>query len=158
MVEHSASHLVDAHLLFSSEAQDVNSILFSKEVSTQNIITLENTLRSAVLILQLINKLLKYFKVITHICGFQLNFVINAGHSDLTLAAHGEVIGVGCDKCQICRSERVDKLIRLLQNKTVSKFNFSTAQCVYQSAQVCGWSSSGRRCGSLFHREAGMTL
>ena len=27
MVEHSASHLVDAHLLLSSEAQDINSVL-----------------------------------------------------------------------------------------------------------------------------------
>ena len=35
---------------------------------------------------------------ITHISGFQLNFVINAGHSDLTLAAHGEVVGVGGDE------------------------------------------------------------
>lgn len=35
---------------------------------------------------------------VTHISGFQLNFVINAGHSDLTLAAHGEVVGVGCDE------------------------------------------------------------
>lgn len=34
----------------------------------------------------------------THIGGFQLNFVVNAGHSDLTLAAHGEVVGVGRDE------------------------------------------------------------
>lgn len=133
MVEHSASHLVDAHLLFTTEAQDINSVLFSKEVSTQKIITLENTLRSAVLILHLINKIfkyfkqslvckVKYFKLITYISGFQLNFVINAGHSNMTLAAHGEVVGVGCKECQLCRSERVDKLIRSLQNKTVNKF------------------------------------
>lgn len=34
----------------------------------------------------------------TYISGFQLNFVINTGYSDLTLAAHGEVVGVGCDE------------------------------------------------------------
>lgn len=35
---------------------------------------------------------------ITHVSGFQLNFVINTGYSDLTLADHGEVIWVGCDE------------------------------------------------------------
>lgn len=36
--------------------------------------------------------------LVTHISGFQLNFVIDAGHSDLTLTTHGEVVGVGRDE------------------------------------------------------------
>lgn len=56
----------------------------------------------------------KYFEVkITHISGFQLNFVINAGHSDLTLTAHGEVVGVGCDEWQFWRSKEGHKVNRL---------------------------------------------
>ncbi|KAF3841852.1 hypothetical protein F7725_023803 [Dissostichus mawsoni] len=73
MVKHSTGHLVNAHLLFISEAQDINSILI----------------------------LFKYVELkITHIRGFQLHFVINAGHNDLTHATHGEVVGVGCEECQ----------------------------------------------------------
>lgn len=48
--------------------------------------------------LHLMHKVYLNVLKVTHISGFQLNFVINAGHSDLTLAAHGEVVGVGCDE------------------------------------------------------------
>ena len=33
-----------------------------------------------------------------HISSIQLLFVINAGHSDVTLTAHGEVVGVAGDE------------------------------------------------------------
>ncbi len=60
---------------------------------------------------------------ITHISGFQLNFVINAGHSDLTLTTHGEVVGVGCDEWQFWRSKKGDRLNGLFYEKIVSGFN-----------------------------------
>ena len=41
--------------------------------------------------------------LITHISGFQLNYVINAGDSDLTHADQGEVVGVGCDEWRLWR-------------------------------------------------------
>ena len=43
---------------------------------------------------------------ISHICGVQLFFIINAGHSDLTLTAHGKVIGVACDEAHFCRGRK----------------------------------------------------
>jgi len=39
---------------------------------------------------------------VTYICGIKLDCVINTGHSDLTLANHGVVIGVGGDKRHFC--------------------------------------------------------
>ena len=39
----------------------------------------------------------------THISSIQLSFIINAGHCDLTLTAHGEVIGVGGDERHFCK-------------------------------------------------------
>ncbi len=50
---------------------------------------------------------------LTYISGFQLNFVINAGHSDLTHAAHGEVVGVGCNERHFWKLKRSHKISRL---------------------------------------------
>lgn len=48
----------------------------------------------------------------THVCGHQLLFVVNAGHTDLPLTYHGEVIWVCCYEKHFCR----EKQIKLLEN------------------------------------------
>ena len=93
---------------------------------------------------------------ITHICGFQLNFVINAGHSDLTHATHGEVVGVGCDECLVWISKKGWTRENICFNE--NRLQCASSQSSYQVSQGCGRSSSGRRCGSLFHQKAGMSL
>lgn len=42
-------------------------------------------------------------QTLTHISSNQLLFIINACHCDLTLTAHGEVIGVGGDERHFCK-------------------------------------------------------
>ena len=46
----------------------------------------------------------------------------------------------------------------LFYRMTEIPFDTARTQSAYQSAQVCELSSSGRRCGSLSHQEAGMSL
>ena len=52
---------------------------------------------------------------LTHICGIQLFIVIDAGHSDLTLTTHGEVVGVGGDERHFCGQRRTACQLNLLE-------------------------------------------
>ena len=96
-MEHSTSQFPNGDFLLCSEAQDVNGILqLHAWMQINRIIIFKNV----ILIVFIVQKKNSW---ISHICGVQLFFVINAGHSDMTLTAHGEVIGVGCDEAHFCR-------------------------------------------------------
>lgn len=41
-----------------------------------------------------------------HVCGQQLLVVVDALHGDLTLADHGEVVGIRGDEKHLCIEER----------------------------------------------------
>ncbi len=86
--------------------------------------TLGYAFKKAVLFVHLMQFFIFQVKI-THISGFQLNFVVNAGHSDLTLAAHGEVVGVGCDERHFWSWGKLCQAQLIADVTTLSRFDIT---------------------------------
>lgn len=88
-MHHSARQLVDRQFFFIGEAKDISGSLQNRTGNQMKCINME----------------VSSSEESAHVCGQQLLFVIDAGHGDLPLTYHGEVIRVCGNEEHFCRKK-----------------------------------------------------